>query len=272
MWVDIGRIHYDGIRVLGGGKTNDEIMEANKRHDLLAGGAALFVGGGGPMGQMHVQRAIEHTNGPKRVVVSDLDEGRLNHIRERFGSLAESRGIELITVTTSKDSGRAIFEPYAPDGYDDIVIMVPDASLVSELMPIAADRAVVNVFAGVPVGSYTQVRLYDICRAVKITGSSGSRIRDMKTVLEKVERGELNTNLSVAAIGGLNAGKRGLEGLRDARYPGKTVIYPQLPDLPLMSIGEAAEQIDALKGALSPEGAWTVEAEKALLEAASCNV
>ena len=85
-------------------------------------------------------------------------------------------------------------------------------------------------------------------------------------MLQLVEEKKLNTNLSVAAIGGMNAGREGLEGVKSARFPGKTVIYTQIPELPLMSIEEVPQRIPGLKDRLSPQGAWTKEAEEALLE------
>ncbi|MEK7794557.1 MAG: alcohol dehydrogenase, partial [Candidatus Hydrogenedentota bacterium] len=88
---------------------------------------------------------------------------------------------------------------------------------------------------------------------------------DLRTILQHVEAGTLNTNLSVAAIGGLRAAKQGLEGLRDARFPGKTVIYPQTPDLPLMSIEDVPKHLPDVAAKLGPSGEWTIEAEKALL-------
>ncbi|HOF41837.1 MAG TPA: alcohol dehydrogenase, partial [Candidatus Hydrogenedentes bacterium] len=124
----------------------------------------------------------------------------------------------------------------------------------------------VNVFAGIPIGNPASIQLGDLCRGVKIIGSSGSRIRDLRRILEMVEEGELNTNLSVSAIGGLNSAREGLEGVRDARYPGKVVIYTQILDLPLMSLDEIPEQIPELADKLGPQGCWTREAEIALLE------
>jgi hypothetical protein len=64
----------------------------------------------------------------------------------------------------------------------------------------------------------------------------------------------------------LNAGREGLEGVQAARFPGKTVIYPQIPDLPLMSLEEVPKNIPRIKDKLSRQGAWTKEAEEALLE------
>ena len=268
--IDVGRIHYDNIRFCGGGDTMAAVAEANERGDLLAGGNALFIGAGGPMGQMHVQRAIETANGPKRVVVTDLDRARLDRIQERFGDLAKDKGVELVTLAPSEfesqDAMDARVKSLAPKGYEDVAVLAPVPALVTSALGFAADNAFVNVFAGLAIGTTAEINLGDLCRGVKIAGSSGSRISDLRRVLELVEADKLNTNLSVAAIGGLNAAREGLEGVKEARFPGKTVIYPQIIDLPLMALEEVPGKIPELKNKLSPQGAWTKEAEEALLE------
>jgi len=268
--LDIGKIHYEGQRFYGGGSNFDEIADANKRNDLKPGGAALFVGAGGPMGQMHVQRSISIKDGPKTVVVTDLDKDRLAHIEARFGGMAVDKGVTLLTLCPSDfDTPQDLdvkLREIAPEGYSDICILAPIAQMVADLMPIAADNAIVNVFAGVGIGSKAPIPLEDLCRGVTIIGSSGSRISDLRKILGMVENAELNTNLSVAAIGGLNAALEGLKGLSEARFPGKTVIYPQVPDLPLMGLPELAEKLPDVAARLSTEGSWTIEAEEALLE------
>lgn len=268
--LDVGRIHYEDVRYYGGGNDLESVKQSNSRHDLLEGGEALFMGAGGPMGQMHVQRAIEISMGPELVVVTDLDRGRLDHIERRFGDLAKHKGVELITLAPSQfdsqDAMNARIRELAHGGYDDVIVMAPVAKLVPLAMSFAADNAVVNVFAGVGIGSMADIALRDLCRGIKIIGSSGSRISDLRKVLEMVERNELNTNLSIAAIGGLNAAREGLEGVNTARFPGKTVIYPQIPNLPLMPVEEVEERVPELKGKLGPHAAWTKDAEQALLE------
>lgn len=123
-----------------------------------------------------------------------------------------------------------------------------------------------NVFAGLASGTMAKLSLSALCRGVKIIGCSGSRISDLRRVLELVESGLLDSNRSVAAIGGLSAAHDGLEAVKTAKFPGKTVIYTQIRELPLMPLEEVPERIPELKGKLSPEGAWTNEAEAALLE------
>ena len=268
--LDAGRIHYENLRFYGGGENIEDVVSANARNDLLPDGNALFIGAGGPMGQMHVQRAIETANGPRRVVVTDLDRARLDHIENRFGELARERGVELFTFAPTEFESPADMDARvkaeAPGGYDDVVVLAPVPALVKSAVAFAGDRGLVNVFAGLGIGTLVDVALGDLCRGVKIIGSSGSRISDLRKVLQLVEEKKLNTNLSVAAIGGMNAGREGLEGVKSARFPGKTVIYTQIPELPLMSIEEVPQRIPGLKDRLSPQGAWTKEAEEALLE------
>lgn len=268
--LDIGRIHYEGVRVYGGGEDLKAIAAANERCDLAPGGAALFVGAGGPMGQMHVQRSLEIPGSPSKVLVTDLDAGRLNHLQARFGSLAEDREIHFETVCAKDYEDDAALRAYlrsvCPEGFDDICILAPVAQLVADYVPLAADNALVNVFAGVVIGSFADIPIEDLCRGIKIMGSSGSRIADMQKILDMVRDGALNTNLSVAAIGGLSAARDGLEGLRDARFPGKTVIYTQIPDLELTALEEIAARVPEVADALGPQGEWTIEAEAALLK------
>lgn len=268
--LDVGAIHYEYKRFLGGGEKVDAVTEANRRNDLLPGGNALFIGAGGPMGQMHVQRALEKADGPGLVVVTDLDRGRLDHLVQRFNPLAEQRGVRFITLAPAEfDSQQAMnnrIAELAPNGYDDLVVLAPVPALVRQAVLWAADNAFVNVFAGLGIGTMAQIPLDKLCRGVKIIGCSGSRISDLRKVLELVEAGQLDSNRSVAAIGGLGAAHDGLAAVKNAKYPGKTIIYTQIPELPLMALEEIPEKLPAIKDKLSPEGAWTKDAEAALLE------
>ena len=268
--LDIGRIHYDNLRFYGGGNDLLELNKANGRSDLMPQGTALFIGAGGPMGQMHVQRAIEIPCGARLVVVTDLDRSRLDHIEHRFGDLAKHKGVELVTFAPtqfeSQDAMNEKIKSLSPNGYNDVCVLAPVPALVIQAMDFAADNALVNVFAGIPIGNPANLQLGDLCRGIKVIGSSGSRISDLRKILEMAESGELNTDLSVAAIGGLNVARDGLEGVKTGQFPGKTVIYTQIPDLPLMGLDEIPEKLPQLADKLGPGGSWTQEAEKALLE------
>jgi hypothetical protein len=268
--LDVGRIHYENLRFYGGAEDIEGLRRVNERADLLPGGTAIFIGAGGPMGQMHVQRAIELERGSKTVVVTDLDKSRLDHIENRFGEIADRRGVQLICLAPDDfDSQEAMNDrvrEIAPDGYTDVCLLAPVPRLVTFATGIAADNGLVNLFAGIPAGTKAPIELNDLCRGVKIIGSSGSRISDLRSILHMVEAGDLNTNLSVAAIGGLQAARIGLEGVKEGRFPGKTVIYPQIPDLELTPLEDLPEKMPEVASKLGPRGEWTKEAEQALLE------
>lgn len=269
--LDAGAIHYQGWRFVGGGATPADIATAHARADLLPGGNAIFLGGGGPMGQMHVQRALETPDPPARVVITCLSNNRLNHLRKRLEPLAARRGIELKTFAQKDFESVEVFEDalraLAPEGYSDVVVMVAAPGLSDQAVRLAAEDAYINVFAGVQPGTEVVVPLEKLCAGLTLMGASGSRISDMQRVLDKVSDGSLETNGAVAAIGGLSAARDGLEATKNATYPGKIIIYPHVADFPLTPLTELAEKLPEVGKLLSPEGAWTTDAEEAFLEA-----
>ena len=86
----------------------------------------------------------------------------------------------------------------------------------------------------------------------------------MKTVLDKLKSGRLDTNLSVAAVGGLEAGIEGIRAVERREISGKIVLYPACRDLPLLRLEELGEALPEVAAELRG-GAWTGEAEAALL-------
>ncbi len=269
--IDVGAIHYQNKRYLGGGDTLAAVAAVNRRNDLQPDGVGLFIGAGGPMGQMHVQRSIEKQNGLGRVVVTDLDPGRLEHIRQRFSGLAKSRNVELILLTPgdfdSADAMNAHIAALAGEhGYTDVVVLAPVPPLVTQAVEVAGKQGFVNLFAGLATGTTASVPVEKLCQGVKMIGCSGSRISDLRAVLAMVEAKQLDSNRSVAAIGGLNAAHAGLHAVKDATFPGKTVIYTQIPDFPLVSLEKLAEVDADVAAKLNPDGTWTNEAEATLLE------
>ena len=83
---DVGRLHYDYIAFLGGRGPDIAAAygEARNRCDLHPKGTAVFVGAGGPMGQMHVQRAIELPDGPRRIIATEVSDERLKTLQDRL--------------------------------------------------------------------------------------------------------------------------------------------------------------------------------------------
>ena len=268
--LDVGRIHYDDIKVVGcQGPDIAEGYRANIRAELRPGGRAWFLGAGGPMGQMQVQRALEMSDGPRTVLASNLRSGRIESLACRFGPYAEQQGIEFVCLTREEVGDEVYFaelERLAGEGgFDDIVVLAPSARAVEEAAPYLAAGGVMNMFAGMPRSTLAQVDLGELlARQARIIGSSGSSIEDLEYTLRKAERGELRPNGSVAAIAGIEGVWKGIQAVAEGHFPGKVMIYPQVEGLGLTPLDELRCVLPQVAEKLEG-GVWTREAEEELL-------
>ncbi|MBP6469081.1 MAG: alcohol dehydrogenase catalytic domain-containing protein [Chloroflexi bacterium] len=269
---DMGRLHYDYIAFLGnqGPDIAASYGEGRNRCELTPRGAAVFIGAGGPMGQMHVQRAIELPNGPRLVIATEVNDNRLEAIKERFAPLAKKNNVELLVFNpaNAKDS-LYDFVMQATDGLgaDDVVVSVPVAALMAEAATVLNGNGMLVFFAGVPNGTMAPLDLSPVYLSnAQFTGTSGLTLDDQRLVMERSLDGSLSPSRSVAAIGGMNAAQQGVEAMMDGRYPGKIVIFPQIPDLPLLGLDELADKLPDIAAHLGEGDVWTEEAEMALIE------
>ena len=269
---DVGRLHYDYIAFVGtnGSDIAASYGEERNRCELRANGAAVFIGAGGPMGQMHVQRAIELPEGPKLVIATEVNQMRLDAIAERFGPLATENGCELLTYNPKTNEQNIYdFVMQATDGRgaDDVVVSVPVAPLMAESDTLMAEDGMLVLFAGVPNGTMAPVNLSNVyLHNAQYTGTSGLTIHDQADVMDRMLAGTLSPSRSVAAIGGMEAAQDGVVAMMDGRYPGKVVIFPQISGLPLTGLDELHKDYPEIAALLGPNSAWTDEAEAALLE------
>lgn len=270
--LDIGRIHYNWHYYLGtSSKRPADSYEEPRTADLLADGKSWFIGAGGPMGQMHVQRAIQHKNPPKLVVATDVDVVRLQSVVDRFGKIAEERGIQLVALNP-KELGdekfnQELVQVSGGTGFDDIVSMVPVAALIEHAADYLAPGGWFNIFAGVARGTMANLDINLVTqKRCRFLGSSGSSLSDMRETLARVERDELSTNASLAAIGGMSAAAEGLKAVKEGWFPGKTLIFPHIHDLPLTPLSELKTHYPTVFNKLDEGKFWTQAAEEELLQ------
>jgi threonine dehydrogenase-like Zn-dependent dehydrogenase len=270
--IDVGRIHYHYTAYVGnpGPDIAASYGEARNRCDLRAGGAAVFVGAGGPMGQMHVQRAIELKNGPNLIIATEVNDMRLAALADRFAALAEANGKQLLTFNpASATESLRDFVLNATDqiGADDVVVCVPVAPLMAEAGTYLAPDGMLVLFAGVPNGTMAALDMSAVyLHNAQFTGTSGSALADQAMVIAKTVSGDLSPNRSVAAVGGMEAARDGVAAMMEGRYPGKVVIFPQISGLPLLGLDELKANYPAVADKLADGDVWTAEAEAALVE------
>ncbi|MGC9520729.1 MAG: alcohol dehydrogenase catalytic domain-containing protein [Anaerolineae bacterium] len=267
--VDVGRIHYN--RWLYVGTTSSDIAKAYSavpvRSTLKAGGDAWFVGAGGPMGRMHVQRAIESNEPPATIVCTDISDERLDDLCTTFKAEALSKDIEFICLNPmEKETYQAAMARFKENGFDDIIVLAPVPAVIADAATYLAAEGVMNVFAGVPRGKYAEIDLSGaFLRQTRVIGHSASTIENMRSMLLQAETGQLSPNRSVAAIGSLEAAYDGLKAVAETAYPGKIVIYPHIKPLPLTAITELKDKLPAVYEKMRNGMEWTKEAEAELL-------
>lgn len=266
--IDIGRVHYN--RWLYVGSTSPDIACAYSdtpvRSELKAGGRVWFIGAAGPMGRMHVQRAIQMANGPQQIVCTDVSDHRLADLYDSFADEAQAKGIEFVCFNPASADAAAKLETYKQQGFDDIVVLAPVPKLVTEAEAYLATGGVMNIFAGVARGTVAELNMSDVyLKNVRHIGQSGSLIEDMRITLNQAESGELSPNRAVAALGSLSAFRDGLKAVQDAVFPGKVVIFPQIKELPLTPLTELKDKLPSVYAKLKDGREWTNEAEEEFL-------
>jgi threonine dehydrogenase-like Zn-dependent dehydrogenase len=256
----VGRVHYGGIRIIGTkGSDPAESMEVIPETDEIRPGDKInVVGAGGPMGLMHVVRNICHGVEGISVFAGDVDDGRLTTLSNIAEPLADNNSIWYQTYNPTKEKITGAFDYTA--------LMAPIPALVTAAVKDAAPRGLINIFAGIPATVTAQIDLnIYIEKGLFFIGTSGSTLEDMKRMLEKVESGRLDTNLSVAAVCGLVGATDGIRAVENRSIAGKIIVYPACRTMGLVPLSEMEQRMPDVAECLN-DGLWTKQAEQKLLE------
>ncbi len=258
--VDIGRVHYNRWVYVGG--RGPDIARAYSDVPVRS-----TLKPGGPMGRMHVQRAIQLANGPASIVCTDISDLRLEDLCISFEAEARTKGVEwsCLNPQDQKTYTRGM-APFKERGFDDIIVLAPVPAVISDAATYLAPKGVMNVFAGVARGTMANLDLSDAyLKDVRVIGHSASTIDDLRLMLSQAESGDLSPNRSVAAIGSLSAARDGLQAVQDTVFPGKVVIFPHVKEMPLTPLPELKDKLPTVYARLKDGREWTVEAEEEFL-------
>lgn len=256
----VGRVHYGGIRIIG--TTGSDPAESMKTipvtGEIRPGDKINVIGAGGPMGVMHVVRNVCQGIPDVTVYAGDLDDRRLALLDKITRPLADKNKVGYHSYHPAKNA--------PAEEMDYIVLMAPVPKLVVEAVKSAGQGGIVNIFAGIAATVTCEIDLQRyIEKQLYFIGTSGSTLDDMKAVLKKVESGSLDTNISVAAVSGLEGAVEGIRAVEKQLIPGKIIVYPACRGLGLTLLEELqTKKVSAAKG--MKEGVWSLAAEGTLLE------
>ena len=269
--IDASPIHYD--KVVFTGTKSTEITDAYKAIrscELVSGGSTLMVGVGGPMGQIHTQRAILKPDGPSLVVGTDIDKSRIKLLEGRMGKMAKDHDIHFEVLDpsdmTETELENKIIKLTKNKKFDEIIILASVGKVIEQSGNWLGKNGIMNIFAGVPKGTKVMLDINGcVFNGHRWIGHSGTSLEYVTDALEKITNKTLLPNNIIAAVGGLRSALEGVKAVKAGRYAGKVIIYPQLLDFPLIRMEDMPDHYPNIAEKMHEGKLWTNEAEEELL-------
>ncbi len=267
--VQVGRVHYGNIRIIGtaGNDPAEAMKHIPATGEIRQGDKINITGAAGPMGTMHVVRNICAGITGVSVYAGDLDDNRLTVLSKIAWPLAQKNnvGYEPYNPRSTNAEAAEKAKQIATIAFDYSVIMAPVGALVVQAVQNAAPNGIINIFAGIPADVTADIDLDGyISRHLYFIGTSGSTLSDMKNVLDKVHKYQLDTNISVAAVAGLEGAIDGIRAVEHHTIAGKIIVYPTCKAMPLTRLDELKQTQANVYNKLT-DGIWNAKAEQALI-------
>lgn len=238
--------------------------------NIKPNGKTAILAGCGPMGLVAIDIALHGDVKPSLLVVTDLNEERLNRAKEIFSpEEAKKDGIELIFT---KASTKEELLELAEGGYDDVFVYAPVSPVVELADAILGFDGCLNFFAGpIDKNFSANFNFYNVhYQQHHIAGTSGSTTEDMHDIVKLIGEKRIDPAVMITHIGGIDAAIDTTLRLTEIEG-GKKLIYTHI-SLPLTAISdfEKLGKTDARFKTLDElvkknNGLWSADAEKYLL-------
>ena len=258
--------------VLRGYKANYHLDGDTPSMNIKPNSKLAILAGCGPMGLVAIDIALHGAVNPSLVVVTDIDDDRLNRAKQIFSPKeAEKNGIRLV-FTKSTDTDELI-SISGGQGFDDVFVYAPISEVVKLGDSILAFDGCLNFFASPLDKTFSApVNFYNMHYAQHhYAGTSGSTPEDMKDIVKLIGENRIDPAVMVTHIGGINSA---IDTTLNLPYikGGKKLIYTHV-DMPLTPISEFAKigekdpRFATLATIIEQHGGlWCAEAEQYLLE------
>lgn len=264
--------------IIGGYHANYHTNKKNYNHAMgtKVDGNILIMGGCGPMGLGAVSYGLQFENKPKRIVVTDISDDRIERaksvIPEEKGA---EKGIELKYVNTAKmeDPIKELMDLTEGHGFDDVFVYVPIKEVAEMGDKLLAFDGCMNFFAGPTNNQFSaEINLYN-CHytSTHILGTTGGNNDDLIEANDLAAKGLIEPAVMVTHVGGIDSIADATLNLPNIPG-GKKLTYTQI-DMPLTAIDDFEElgktnplfaKLDA--SCKAHRGLWNAEAEKILFD------
>lgn len=244
------------------------------RMGIISGGRMAILGGAGPMGLGAIDLSIHGPRRPKQLVITDIDQDRLDRAAAIFPPAEAHRcGVELTYVNTASPDPLARLQSLVGGaGYDDVFVFAPVASLLAQASALLAFNGCLNFFAGPAEEDFhAGVNFHGIhYLGHHVVGSSGGNTDDMREALSLMAAGAIDPAVMITHVGGLDSVAETIKTLPEVPG-GKRLVYtgvsmPMTALCDLAALGGAMPELKELEGIVSANnGLWSLEAENSLL-------
>lgn len=259
--------------VVRGYKANYHLdNDFNPIMNIKQGGKVAILAGCGPMGLVAIDIALHGFVKPSLVVVTDLNEERLNRAKQLFSvEDAKKNGINLIFLAAG--TKEELLPLTDNKGYDDVFVYAPVPQVVELADSILGFDGCLNFFAGPTDKEFSaKFNFYNVHYAQHhVAGTSGSTPKDMQDVITLIGENRINPAIMITHIGGIDSAIETTKNLPKVAG-GKKLIYTHI-NLPLTAIndfeklGKKDNRFMVLSQLVKENnGLWCDKAEKYLLE------
>lgn len=244
----------------------------NHKTGIKSGGSVAILAGCGPMGLEAVDLALHGNTKPKTVVVTDIDQARLDRAKSIFSPKEAAKdGINLIF--SSSANAEELVALSGQNGFDDVFVYAPVPAVVELADSVLAFDGCLNFFAGPLDKDFgAKFNFYNVHYAQHhVAGTSGSTAEDMKDIAELIKQNKITPSVMITHIGGIDAAVDTTRNL--PKIPGgKKLIYTHI-NMPLTAVsdfeelGKKDERFKKLSQIVNKHNnLWCAEAEKYLLD------
>lgn len=252
--------------VIGAFEANYHLKEGSYEHKMgiKPDGNLLIMGGTGPMGLLAIDYALHGPIKPKNLVVTDRDSEKLVRAEKLYPS---QNGIEVSYVNVANVEDQvSLLKERIGGGFDDIFVMIPVNSVVSDAAAMLNPDGCLNFFAGPQDKEFSaNINFYDVHYSfTHFVGTSGGNIEDMRKAVKLIEDKQVTVANIVTHILGLDAvGETTLN--QPAIGGGKKLVYTH-KQAQLTKLTEIDTNSDLGRILMKTHGIWNKEAEKYVLE------
>lgn len=246
------------------------------RMGIVKGGKLAILAGAGPMGLGAIDYALHVEPKPSLIVVSDVDQARLDRAAAIFTQEEAKRcGVDLrfVNTKTMPDPVAGLRAITNDQGYDDVFVYAPVTPVVEQGDRILGRDGCLNFFAGPTDTAFSApVNFYNVhYGATHTVGTTGGNTNDMIESLKLTAAGTINPAVMVTHVGGLDSAADATIHLPD-QPAGKKLIYTGI-NMALTAIADFGQlgskdprfaTLDAICKRHS--GLWNLEAEQYLLK------